>query len=41
MQIGGIGIVVEIDESKFGKRKHNCGHKVDGVWVVGMVEITP
>ena len=37
MQIGGIVIVVEIDESKFGKRKYHRGHKVDGVWVVGMV----
>jgi hypothetical protein len=26
---------VEIDESKFGKRKHNRGHRVEGVWVVG------
>ncbi|KAG2206083.1 hypothetical protein INT47_003732 [Mucor saturninus] len=33
-------IVVEIDESKFGKRKHNRGHRVDGVWVVGGVEKT-
>lgn len=38
--IGGENIVVEIDESKFGKRKYNKGHKVDGVWVVGMVERT-
>ena len=29
--IGGDGIVVEIDESKFGKRKHHWGHRVDGV----------
>jgi transposase-like protein len=38
--IGGPGIVVEIDESKFGKRKHNRGHRVEGVWVVGGVERT-
>ncbi|KAJ8652135.1 hypothetical protein O0I10_012242 [Lichtheimia ornata] len=25
-------IIVEIDESKFGKRKDNRGHPVDGVW---------
>ena len=31
-------IVVEIDESKFGKRKYNKGKRVDGVWVVGGVE---
>jgi hypothetical protein len=38
--IGGNGIVVEMDESKFGKRKHNRGHPVEGVWVGG-VERTP
>ena len=37
-QIGGNGTIVEIDESKFGKRKYNRGHAVDGVWVLGMVE---
>eukprot|EP01035_Chromulina_nebulosa_P026941 gene26941-35343_t len=39
--VGGEGIFVEIDESKFGKRKYNKGHQVDGVWVVGGVERTP
>lgn len=38
--IGGPGIIVEIDESKFGKRKYNRGHRVEGVWVVGGVERT-
>ncbi|KAG1237981.1 hypothetical protein G6F68_001119 [Rhizopus microsporus] len=43
--IGGIDaegnrIVVEIDESKFGKRKCNREHHVEGVWVVGGVELT-
>ena len=38
--IGGEGIVVEIDESKFGKRKYSRGHRVDSVWVLGMVERT-
>ena len=33
--IGGEGIIVEIDESKLGKRKYNRGHPVEGVWVVG------
>jgi IS1 family transposase len=33
-------IVVEIDESKFGKRKYYRGHHVEGVWVVGGVEKT-
>jgi hypothetical protein len=40
-KIGGNGVIVEIDESKFGKRKYNRGHRVDGVWVVGGVELTP
>jgi transposase-like protein len=36
--IGGPGIVVEIDETKLGKRKYNRGHRVDGVWVVVGIE---
>jgi transposase-like protein len=39
-KIGGEGVIVEIDESKFGKRKYHRGHKVDGVWIVGGVERT-
>jgi hypothetical protein len=39
--IGGEGIVVEIDESKLGKRKNHREHHVEGVWVVGGVERTP
>lgn len=39
-RIGGQGIIVEIDESKMGKRKYNRGHRVDGVWIVGGVERT-
>ncbi len=39
--IGGEGVVVEIDESKFGKRKYNKGHRVEGAWVFGGVELTP
>ena len=39
-QIGGEGIIVEVDESKFGKRKYHRGHRVDGVWVLGLVERT-
>lgn len=38
--IGGHNIVVEIDETKMGRRKHNRGHRVEGVWVVGGVERT-
>lgn len=33
-----MGIVVEIDESKFGKRKYYKGRWVDGVWVFGGIE---
>ena len=33
--IGGEGVEVEIDESKFGKRKYHKGHRVEGQWVFG------
>jgi hypothetical protein len=39
--IGGPNIVIEIDETKLGKRKYNRGHCVDGVWVMSGVEKTP
>lgn len=39
--VGGPGIIVEIDESKFGKRKYHRGHLVKGAWVFGGVERTP
>ncbi|KAG0437569.1 hypothetical protein DMUE_3613 [Dictyocoela muelleri] len=32
------GIIVEVDESKFGKMKYELGHKVDGFWILGAVE---
>jgi len=38
--IGGPGVVVEVDESKLGKRKYHRGHRVEGVWVLGGVERT-
>ncbi|XP_022174514.1 uncharacterized protein LOC111036697 [Myzus persicae] len=37
-KIGGIGKTVEIDESKFGRRKYHCGHRVEGQWIFGGIE---
>lgn len=39
-KIGGEGIEVEINESKFGKVKYHRGHQVQGVWIIGGVERT-
>ena len=30
-KVGGEDVIVETDESKFGKRKYNKGHRVEGV----------
>ena len=37
-KVGGPGKIVEIDESKIGKRKFKRGHFVEGQWVFGGVE---
>ena len=40
-KIGGEGVEVQIDESKFGKRKvagNGRGHRIEGAWVFGGVE---
>ena len=39
--IGGSGVVVEVDETKMGKRKYHRGHHVEGAWVIVGVERTP
>lgn len=31
-------MIVEVDETKLGVRKYNMGHRVEGVWVVGLRE---
>lgn len=36
-KIGGPNKVVQIDESKFGKRKYNRGRHIEGHWVIGMI----
>lgn len=38
--IGGENVIIEVDESKLAKRKFNRGHHVEGVWVIGGVELT-
>jgi hypothetical protein len=37
-KIGGPGKTIQIDESKFGKRKYHRGHKLEGQWVFGGIE---
>lgn len=37
-RLGGPGLVVEVDEAKFGRRKYHRGRHVDGVWVFGAIQ---
>lgn len=37
-KIGGNGIIVEIDEAKFGRRKYNRGRLITGQWLFGGIE---
>jgi len=37
-EIGGEGVIVEIDESKYRKHEYNRGHRVKGNWVFGGIE---
>ena len=38
-KIGGHGVIVQVDETKLGKRKFHRGHRVEGVWVVCGIEM--
>lgn len=38
--IGGDGIIIQVDETKIGKRKYHRGHRVEGAWVIVGVEKT-
>ena len=37
-KLGGAGCIVEIDETKLGKRKYHRVRLVEGVWILGMIE---
>lgn len=39
-KIGGVGHRVQIDESKFSKRKHEVGRVVRSPWIVGGIDMT-
>lgn len=36
MEVGGCDVIVETDESKFGKRKFNRGLRVESKWFQGL-----
>ena len=37
-KIGGPGTIIQVDESKFGRRKYNRGRRIDWHWVLGLIE---
>jgi len=37
-RLGGIGKIVEMDETKSAKRKYNKGRRIEGAWVIGGIE---
>lgn len=39
-KIGGPGEVIEVDETKFGRRKYNCGRYIERKWIIGMINIS-
>jgi len=39
LYFGGPGVIVQIDESKVGKRKYNRGRLVEGHWVFGAIDM--
>jgi transposase-like protein len=38
--IGGRNVIIQVDETKMGKRKYHRGHHVEGAWVIVGVELT-
>lgn len=36
--LGGPGVIVEVDEAKFGHRKYQKGRAIDGDWILGGIE---
>ena len=37
-KIGGPGVIVQVDETKFGKRKYYRSRHVDGTWIFGAID---
>ena len=36
-KIGGVNEIIQIDETKIGKRKYHKGRRVEGAWLVGLI----